>query len=326
MSRLQTIINSLAQVILDYGVSQRLKTESLKVLLKKPHLEFIEALQTVINDGTKDYVKRLSLLNYLLFEIKQLKPLVDRDIPLREEERLLVQQHLQALIVNIQLLLRTSQSTEVPITYNKKEERIPGFMRGIMEGYYPCNSGHIIEKAFLKPLQLSDYEPATVSSFVEELLKEHQQEIAIPFLSKENALLTSRIVDLQETNASLVKEKLSLESQKQEGINSIEALTHENEQLRKTAKTLEGENKEILLTQEAILKEKAELEKEVGVLKKEIQALRLKPAQVRTYPHPLAYSFFGGMNGLTSLMPSILDEESKKSTSPSFGSPLDPDE
>lgn len=239
MSRLQTIVYSIAQVIVEYGELQKVKTEPLKTLLKKSHLDFIEALQTIINDATKVYEDRLSLLNYLLFEIKLLKPLVEQPT-LGLEESELIKQELQSFILTIYKLIKTSKSEKISVNYDNEKVEIPGFIRGFTEGYYPCASGQIIKEKFVKPLLLQDHEESTVKRFVENLVTAHQREITIPneniSLKEELVRLTQKIEELERNNSILGSENKQLGKEKEQLFLEKEQLITEKKRVGKRNK------------------------------------------------------------------------------------------
>ncbi|ASQ45462.1 hypothetical protein [Legionella clemsonensis] len=301
---LQNVVHSLAQVILDYGESQDVKVEPLQTLLTKPHPNFIETLQTVINESTKSYAKRLSLLNYFLFEIKQLKPLIERQTPLDEEEQSLVQQHLQSLIMNVNTLLKTSQSSKISIKFDGNEEQIPGLVLPITQGWYPCKSGNMIDQIFLKPLHLQNFDVSSVAIFVKKLIMNHQQKVTIPFLMKERDLLKETVTSLEKEKQQIKEEMLQLKEEKSQ-------LIIENEQLTK-------EKRAIWEEQQVTLTEKTNLEKELSTLKKELVLLRTKAVKPNMH---LMHPFFGVANRLTPILPRDDSSETNKISSPSLGFP-----
>ncbi|KTD24794.1 Uncharacterised protein [Legionella lansingensis] len=213
-SRLEKIVHSLCEVVLSYSSTQTLKPYSLKELLEKEHEKFIEALQSIINDGTKGYTTRLSLLNYFLFVINQVKPLLVQNKPMSNEECIIVQQHLENLILNVNKLLNTYQNQTIVVNYNDKKENIYGFVRGISgmhKAYTLCNSGQLLQDNFITPLGLTEYSKNTVNSFVAELIDEHQRALKLLLLNEENTTLKKQFSELEERFKALEEEKLSLE-------------------------------------------------------------------------------------------------------------------
>ncbi|KTC84150.1 hypothetical protein [Legionella brunensis] len=297
MSRLQNVILSLCEVIISYSESQSKtnKTYSREELLKKSHLDFMESLQTIINEGTTIYVTRVSLLNYFHFEINRLKPLLEQNAPLSQEDTLIMQQHLQALILNVNKLLNTSQSSTVTINYRKKSEDIPGFIRGMAKGWTLCNSGQIIQDGFIAPLGLLEYSEKTVANFIDCLIKEHQLEVGMPLLSRENGELKKEISTLKENNESLTEANLKLENDKQRMSEEIESLKLDTSTLKEEKGKLE--------------KQYQDAHDEVERLRKEIALLKTSKPSLNFTSKKYYHPFWGmGINGLSAaLLPGTIN-------------------
>lgn len=258
MSRLQNLINSLIEVIVDYYETQTQKDYSLEALLKMPNEELMSTLQTLINDATKVYKTRSNLLNYFFYEISTLKPVVDAPEPLNEIDCMAIHERLFKLITNIKTLLETSQSSTISVSYDNKSKDIYGFIRGAMGYWTLCNSGQLIQDKFINVLNLPvDNSVKTLNGFIVTMIDEHQTALQLPLLTKENkqlkeentalrevstqtqeqvSELQKKIQDLQEQKNILENQLQSLKNEQEKMSDELERLRIENSSLRNSSK------------------------------------------------------------------------------------------
>ncbi|WED43832.1 hypothetical protein [Legionella cardiaca] len=271
MSRLQRVVDSLCQIILAYGETQGVKKFSLDEVLKKPHQELKECLQSTINSSTQGWSARGNLLDYLLFEIDVLRPLTARNAPLNSDELLIVESHLTKLIITLHTLLKTSQSVVYSIKYNGKQEDLKGLVRGMSKAWSYTNAGQVIRENFIEPL-FKEFKEETAADFIAHLIKKHQMELENVSLKKEIIQITEVNKQLESTVKQLEEGNHALEAEKSKFSTEVEKLSTENFELQQQIKLLEAEKQKASDAGEeniALKDEKSKLSSEVEKLSTE---------------------------------------------------------
>lgn len=218
MSRLKKVIYSLCEILINYHKTQTAKTYSSEELLKPsyPQDRFIETLEILVEESTKIYKTRASLLNYFKYLLIELKPLVEKKEALSKDESLLIQGYLFDLIMNLSKLLQTPQTSSLLLNYSGRSELAAGFIRGFSWGTL-CHSGQLVKKMLIGPLQLpSELAPDKLGDFIQTLIDEHQGRLVpllkteIEELGKEKLVLAEENQYLKDKIASYEKEKCDL--------------------------------------------------------------------------------------------------------------------
>ncbi|WP_131780948.1 hypothetical protein [Legionella gresilensis] len=191
MSRLQEFITKLGRVIIHYAETQSSKTYDTKEILAKPHKELVEKLTSILNEDIK-YESRRSCLNYFIYVINEVKPLVEKDTPLIESEILLIKEILQKFLLTLFDLLDITQSTEVKLKYNNIEE---GAKRFISRNWsFSFNSEKVLSemgKTVTNYLvnNISAKTSNEVALYIETIINEHQNILLVPLLKQQFQLL-----------------------------------------------------------------------------------------------------------------------------------------
>lgn len=222
MSKLQKMLQKITQVIVSYYETQISHSYSLESYSNKSHEELQEFLQSLIDEATKKWPTRRSLLQYFLFVIDTIKPLADKKSPMTQDEEDLVLNTLVLLLTTCRHLLSASQSETVNAKYGETITPIPGFVRGFAKGYSFCNTGQLINSVLFEPLKIT--KDTDIQEMIKELISRHQA----PLLETDKLV---KEIDLKNTTISLLQEENNrLSSQLSTASNQ-----HETEQQIKTA-------------------------------------------------------------------------------------------
>ncbi|KTD16424.1 hypothetical protein [Legionella jordanis] len=307
MTRLQETIQSLCEIILSYGQSQpeqgskeSWRNLNIEALLKNSNREIFETLQTVINDSTRNYTDRQNLMDYFLFNYMKLKPLVDQPRPLSPTEIEGVSQDLKILIQVASNLLKTSHNNELTIVYDGKSEKLIGCTRGLLKRYTLSNSGQLIERLLLQPLSLTDYSEKSITSLIDRLINEHQQQFSEQkneALKQENELLKQKNDALAQENEEMIKRVHRLEEE-------VKLLKYEKQELEEEKKSVyenkpkQEEEKQFLLDEienlmSALARAKEEHERQLAELQSERNDLKQKVVELRYMTTPIIRGTLG---------------------------------
>lgn len=263
MSRLQELVNAVAQVIINYyeeTQSQHIDI-ALDVLYAKPHEQFIAELGKIIDRiELKGYQDRLPLLHYVKSVVNNIRPLVEKGTSLSPEEESLVKSTLKSFVANCGLLLKTDQGKKHSILYNGDTVEIKGCVRGVIGRYSYAVSGTVLNELFFSsstskfqfplfpsPTQdqtvLSEIE-STISTFINQhqapLKKHEEQQKENDSLKKENALLKKQVEEQATRLEMLLKSHQDLQKKlEQQG-----AIIHQMDELAGNKQTLELSLKE----------------------------------------------------------------------------------
>ncbi|MDI9817709.1 MULTISPECIES: hypothetical protein [unclassified Legionella] len=268
MSDLQKVIHSLCEVIIGYNETQTGKVYSLEELLKQSDSDFLKSLEAILKDATKNWPIRTGLLNYILFEIKELKPLVEQTHLLTTEEEKKVKENLTDLLVNIKKLLETSKSENVEVKYAGKREEMPG-----LKLWGLCNSGQLLKKKLLEPLKLDSDKIVEhdITNLVIALISDHLKEIKQPIIEKQNEVLTETLETVLKANTSLTEENLILKK-------AVAQLTSEKEDLSNKFASSEERCKALQLQLDKLMEENKSLkEKQEQSLEKHLSPEKTAP-------------------------------------------------
>lgn len=216
MSRLQELINTVAQIIINYyeeTQSQNIDIP-LELLYAKPHDEFMSELDKIIQKATsKGYHDRLSLLQYARQVVNDIRPLVEKGTPLSPEEELLVKNTLKSFVADCGLLLKTDQGKKLSILYGNDTWEMKGCIRGVMGRYNYAVSGTVLndllfsspKSKFQFPLFPSPMQDKTTLSEIESMItifiNQHQNPLKKHAeLKKENERLKKQCEELMSLN------------------------------------------------------------------------------------------------------------------------------
>lgn len=294
MSRLEAVVRSLCEVVINYCEIQSGKKYPIEQSLNLPHSEFIVKLQTILKEAPNTNIRN-PLFKYLEFEIRNLKPIIDQS-SWSEEESLKVHQHLYYLINNIIHLLNDHQKINTTVELANTEFKIPGLLTGgPLKAQKLSKSGQLLLEKVLTPLGLSETSSnEIVGTCMKELMQEHRSiceqnkknnEILeeYPNLKPNIESLNKQLEAAKKINISLENEKNLLQNETcklkdnskilQEKINGLKSnsssLKDENFETNKTVKLLEEKNTE--LTRQLAIKEAQvqQLSKEIDRLNKQ---------------------------------------------------------
>ena len=214
MSRLQRLVHSLIQVLVDYNEAKTRSPKVMEQYLKMSHEELMGALDHMIIEATTNS-SRGSLLKYFRFVINELKPLIDKIEPLEEKEEDLIKDNLVAIMANCMNLLDLSQSNSITVFFDDRTAELYGFRRSLYFGATaPCESGQVIEKVLLKPFGFSGKEsPEKIRAVISLMIDEHKegllpvQQMAkqIKVLTSENELLRHKIDSAKEKDTNIIE-------------------------------------------------------------------------------------------------------------------------
>lgn len=213
MSRLQNLVNSLINVIVDYYSSQTYKKLSLDNLLKLSHTDLEKELKDIIDASIKGkgYDRRRPLLEYFLYEITSLKPLVDNPEPLGEIKAQYVHNNLVKLIEITRKLLGMQKNINISVKYNHKTVELMGSKS--------CQSGRSL-KLWLTDYNIFPKDDFDSKSFITTIISEHQALLAQPILirmvkesEEEKAILQEQNKDLHAKIERLEQEKALLQEE-----------------------------------------------------------------------------------------------------------------
>lgn len=206
MSRLQDFIIKLGHVVIEYAKNQSPELTYVEDILTKPHQVLITELNTLIDKGLKSET-RYSCLNYFIYVLDQLKPLIDKTSPLNNAEALLIQDILNKFLLTVFELLDITKTTEVTLKYNNIEttaarfvstswlgEKVPSLMGTIV-------TNHLVNKISAKTKK-------EVKSYVKKMINEHQTLLSVPFLKEKITKLQIELKTNQD-NFSLLIEKVN---------------------------------------------------------------------------------------------------------------------
>ncbi|QRN04282.1 hypothetical protein GH742_10555 [Legionella sp. MW5194] len=216
MSRLQELINTVAQIIINYyeeTQSQNIDIQ-LELLYAKPHDEFMSELNKIIDKATsKGYHDRLSLLQYARQVVNDLRPLVEKGTPLSPEEELLVKNTLKSFVADCGLLLKTDQGKKLSILYGNDTWEMKGCIRGVMGRYNYAVSGTVLndllfsssKSKFQFPLFPSPIQDKTtlgeIESMITIFINQHQNPLKKHAeLKKENERLKKQCEELESSS------------------------------------------------------------------------------------------------------------------------------
>lgn len=292
MSRLQKLVNSLISLITTYSAIQTSEKYPLEPLLKKSQSKLIEALDEIINKATtkKGYDKRRPLLDYIFYEIKLLKPLVDKDEPLTKEEYKNVRNHLVVLINTTRKILQALPTEIVSVNYNNEKIDLVGT---VYYSLWPkksyCRSGDIICQWYADPRVFPQYE-FDAKDFISELVEEHQNALLVPSLEIKNKKLEEQNLGLQDDSKEL----------------------RENAELLKEATfKLEGEKSDLEIKLKELRAEHEKTTDELERLLDEVGSLKNNSApKSTTGPLPLPTPFFMGTTTTRNSSNSFLPQRS----------------
>lgn len=204
MSRLQNLVYSLINIINNYHASQLAQKhpEPIENFLKKTDEDLNEKLKEMIAAITKKYDGRQDLLEYILYEIKLLKPLVDKKEPLLEEELNLIQGHLLVLVNTTREMLNTLKTSKptIPVEYDEEKGKVK--LNGAIFSYIPrksfCLSGTVLN-TWYKDAKIFPQYQFDAQEFITALIKEHQDALLVPKLNLQVAQKDEEIVGLKAT-------------------------------------------------------------------------------------------------------------------------------
>ncbi|MDX1836652.1 hypothetical protein DIZ81_00465 [Legionella taurinensis] len=216
MSRLQELINTVAQIIINYyeeTQSQNIDVP-LELLYAKPHDEFMSELDKIIQKATSNgYHDRQSLLQYARQVVNDLRPLVEKGTPLSTEEELLVKNTLKSFVADCGLLLKTDQGKKLSILYGNDTWEMKGCIRGVMGRYNYAVSGTVLNELlfsspkskFQFPLFPSPIQDKTTLSEIESMItifiNQHQNPLKKHAeLKKENERLKKQCEELESSS------------------------------------------------------------------------------------------------------------------------------
>ena len=178
MTALQDAFKGFVTVIVVYVAEQKRETVSVESFLNKNDL--VERLAKYIEELPKAYQDRAPLLKYLLYIVKDLKPLVDKSTLLENDEYKKVQDVLVSLIIKIQSLMQLPNHETIDVQYNNETIPLLGFTRGVVTGIVrwgtQCRSSQLLQKAFLTPWEIGPKTPEkTVKEIVKKQVDAHQE-------------------------------------------------------------------------------------------------------------------------------------------------------
>ena len=132
-------------------------TKIAQALTDKPIKEMREALTNLIDASTKSIETRKPLLMYVLHNICLLKSLVDPQSLIDEVALADINKQVQQLIIDLQILLNTSQSSTITLKYNNQNETVYGLTMPMWRGGFTlwtgpslCISGQIIKQTLFE--------------------------------------------------------------------------------------------------------------------------------------------------------------------------------
>ena len=253
MSRLQNLVNSLVSVVLNYTDPKGLKGQTEESLLQKSHGDLVKERTKLIEDATASYGTRRTLLDYFLYELNTLKPLVDKSTPLDEVELKRIKAHLRALITHTQGLLKIDKTSSLSVSYIEEDRdktvQISGFIDAGTLYSSTCRSGQVIQRWHESIEKLSVFPDDNLKDaqlFLDHIIDEHHHAILLPHLEEENRGLKAANTRLSESEALAKREKEAL----QKKADAFDDLEKKIRSLEEREKLLAEENKRL---QEALV-------------------------------------------------------------------------
>ncbi|MDP1604175.1 MAG: hypothetical protein Q8M03_13025 [Legionella sp.] len=247
MTKLQELVNNLGEVIIDYYVQQT----KLKIDNPSDSRDFFEGL---IAKATKSYPTRERFLNYLLYVIDTLKPLVDKDTPLSKEEVSSTTHLIKELVNNAQLLLTGYKGEFIEIIYAQNKVVMEGFRLRTFQSFWSpiCFTGQIITEKLMKAFDFEKgayYLDDTVKNIIDDHQKSflpgqenHDLQQKLVLEKTKSAALQEELL-LEQTKSATVQEELLLEQTKSAAVQEeLRFRQLENETLKNTIQSLEKKN------------------------------------------------------------------------------------
>lgn len=220
MSLLKYYIYSILTVIPEYAELENKKhkipSKNCLELAKMPHDKLIAKLDTCIQ-SIPSSSRRHSFLKYILALISDLKPLVDQQRALTDEEEKTIREQLLYLLKNCYLLLDYSASKTYTVSYKEEQFVIYGFSNGNIK--LALEHTFLNESAML-PVQSKpgDKEFKNLELILKQQIQAHQSPLK----------LQNQVALLHASNAQLTSESEARFREQQE---KIALLTKENKQL-----------------------------------------------------------------------------------------------
>lgn len=213
MSRLGDLLDSLQAVIVQYEVQKRGGTHQ-ELLSPLPIEELGAKLEASVLLSTAE-TSRGPLLRYILETARTIGSLLHSSsgpLPTSAAENL--EQQIIQFFKNIQLLLRTNQSTQITVQINEQAVSLYGCVNGIWPRNGLCVSGTLLQTHLLTPRGLQpDSSPEQVRSMAKEVVIEFQNQLSLIHLAeqnerlkRENELLQLEVRQLRAVNTALVKQ------------------------------------------------------------------------------------------------------------------------
>ncbi len=211
MPHIRELLDSSVLVIVRYHKAKLPKHPNTEAdtrhnLLQMPHAKMISELtdliHTAVTTNDRDEARR-PLLMYVLHHVDQIRSFVDSQTPLEDEAINLLEANLTQFIANIQCLLLQPQRLEKTFSYNQKEVKLYGLMRGAINFYSLCTSGAILQDTLFSALLLpTDASPDNMKRTITDMISHHQRHLILT--SREIALKfqENELVDLRKEVAA----------------------------------------------------------------------------------------------------------------------------
>ncbi|STX28249.1 chromosome segregation protein SMC [Legionella beliardensis] len=275
MSRLQEFITKLGRVIIRYAESQTSDSYNTEEILAKPYPQIVEELTDLIQKAIK-YETRNTVLNYIVYVINTVKPLVAKTTPLTEEETLLIKEILNNFLMTLFELLDITKSTEVQLKYNNIETTAQRFIS--------TRSWTVSRVLSVMGKTLTDYLVNNISAktskevayYVETIIDEHQSIMLKPLL-EERIKELEEIKKQQEELIAQLQQQLETELSSSQLPEMKKQLAFLEEQYNDAKQTIAGLQKVLIQLQQQLENQSSDLkEAKIQLLAAQTQYLESK--------------------------------------------------
>ena len=166
-TRIDTLYNALMLAIIEYCDT---KTDT-SFMVGESELSLEELITSAMSTNGDDDVDRTSLMKYILYVVNQLKPLVAKKTILDDSAAIDLQQQLIQFVLDIQLALSQSKTTQITVRYGDQDHVLFGCFLILR----PCKSGGIIQRQLFEALKLPvNAAKEAITEYVTNAINAHQ--------------------------------------------------------------------------------------------------------------------------------------------------------
>jgi len=232
MSDLNGLLNALVTVVVHYRDDKlslpRQDANTLKNLIEKPLAELQKTLTEMIESATQKDKTRKPLLDYIVYNIALIKPLLENAAPKLDTEN--IKSQVRQFIQDIQTLMINSQSVELTINYNLQRIKMYGLQRSMLRGYSLCISGTLLQDNVFKALD------NVHTAKIEEI----KRSLDLLFCAHEISCLKSENQKLSQKNQLLLTENSELKQEKEIAQDKARSFKTQSNMIMQQPKQQEG--------------------------------------------------------------------------------------